>query len=81
MKLYQLVDSDGDNFALFKSDRTDENIEKDIQTALGVAKAREQHYLENDYEEEIYLTDEFEAELEKVGIYRVYIEETISVEI
>ena len=81
MKLYQLTDSDGNNFGLFTTNRTDGNIEKDVEKALEVAKAREQHYIENEYEEEIYLPDEFEAELEKVGIYRVYLEATIQIEI
>ena len=76
MRIIQLLNVDGEYANLYLTNRTDsfENIEKDIQEAYYVAKAREEHYAENDYEECIYIHDEADEYLEKRGIKRVYVD-------
>lgn len=73
MRFIQLLNVDGEFANLYLTERTDsfENIEKDIEDAYKVAKAREEHYAENDYEEDIYIHDEADEYLEKRGINRI----------
>jgi hypothetical protein len=70
MKLIQVIGVDGNNVALFKTDREHNmNITKDIQEAYQAAKDME------DQGEEIYVPDEAEAILAEKEIFRVYTDE------
>lgn len=70
MRLIQLIGVDGDNVALFMTERTDnEQVDQDIQDAYQAAKDME------DGEDEIYVPDEAQAILEVKGIIRVHTDE------
>jgi hypothetical protein len=70
MKLIQVIGVDGNNVALFKTDREHNmNITKDIQEAYQAAKDME------DQGDEIYVPDEAEAILAEKEIFRVYTDE------
>ena len=77
IKLIQLKGVDGQNVGLYGIKygvplKVMHNVQKHFDEAFAVAKCREEHYLENDYEEEIFVQDEADDALALLGIERIF---------
>ena len=76
MRLIQLLNTKGHFANLYSTNRIDstEDISKEIKEAYSIAKAKKEHYVENNYEEIIYIHDEADEYLRKRGIKRVLVD-------
>lgn len=69
MKYYQVKDDDGNDLGLFVTDRTDDNVEKDIEKCFKMAEEMEFA------DPSIDFYDAAETYLDEKGISRIFVEE------
>ena len=75
MRLIQVHNTDG-IVGLYRTERSDnEKVDQDIKDAFAMGEAKQQHYKEMDYEEEIDVQTEADENLENKGIFREWLDE------
>ena len=76
MRIIQLINVDGEQAGLYCTERTDnQKVDLDIEECFQLAQAKEEHYLEMEYEEEINVQELADEYLEQRGINRVFSDE------
>ena len=69
MKIIQLTNNDGDPIGLYQTERTDEQVEKDIEGAFDLARG------EADGSDDLSPHEIADEYLEKLGITRIFADE------
>jgi hypothetical protein len=76
MRIIQVYNNEGEKIGLYKTSRTDDQVDQDIIDAFPFGEARREQYLEMGFEEEIDPRTETDEYLEeKKGITRVFVDE------